>query len=85
MVQRGFFLNPKEEQPYMIVDPTLTKSEIKAKIITVSAQMEESANVGDSITSASARVDYNNRYNNFKNQLEQLYSMKANLVARREW
>lgn len=69
----------------MIIDPTLTKSEIETEISTVKTKLDDIAEVGDSITSASARVDYNNRYNHYRRKLESLYSMKANLVTRGEW
>ena len=69
----------------MTIDPTLTKSEIETKIAEIETKLDNVAEVGDSIRSAGTAVEYNNRYNHFKRQLEQLYAMKSNLVRRGEW
>ncbi len=68
----------------MLINPTLTRTQIEAKIAILETKVDEMAEVGDSISSAGAQVDYNNRYNHYKNQLEQLYSMLTNAIARGE-
>lgn len=69
----------------MIVDPSLTPSEVKAEIEIQKQLMNDNAQVGDKISSSGASVEYANRYNNAKNQLEQLYAMKASYIRRGEW
>ena len=69
----------------MINDPCATKSEIATLISTKKVELDEFAKEGDKIKSSGAQVDYNHRYNKIKQDLEELYSMKANLVARGEW
>jgi len=68
----------------MIINPTLTSVQIDAKIEEVELKLEEMAEIGDKITSSGAMVEYNNRYSHYKNQLEQLYSMKTQKTMRGE-
>jgi len=68
----------------MIINPTLSVTEIDIKITEVETTLQEMAEVGDKITSSGATVEYNNRYNHYKSQLEQLYSMKTQKTMRGE-
>lgn len=69
----------------MIIDPALSKIEIQTKINTINTKLDALAETGDTIMSAGAKVEYNNRYNHFRKQLETLYSMKTTLISRGEW
>ncbi len=68
----------------MIINPNLTKAQIEAKVATIETTLDDMAQVGDKITSSGAMVEYNNRYNHYKNQLEQLYSMLTQKINRGE-
>lgn len=69
----------------MTIDPSLTKTEIIAKITAINEELTSRRRVGDEISSAGSTIKYNNDYNHLKKDLEQLYAMKANLIARGEW
>jgi len=69
----------------MMTDPTLTKAQIEAEITDIKSKLEAAADIGDEIKSMGASVTHNHRYNHYKRRLEELYSMKANLVTRGEW
>jgi len=68
----------------MIIHPHLTKAEIEIKISAIEVKLDDMAEVGDEILSAGATVKYNNRYNHYKRQLEQLYSMLTQKINRGE-
>jgi len=68
----------------MLIDPTLSLTEIEAEIVIIKSKLSDRAEMGDMILSGGAEVEYNNAYNYYKEQLEQLYSMKTQKKNRGE-
>ena len=66
----------------MLIDPNLTLTEIKEKIAVLEPKVDEVADVGDEFSSMGTTVKNNNRYNHYKAQLQQLYSMKSSKIRR---
>lgn len=68
----------------MITRPTLTKSQIIAKLDEYETMLDEIAMAGDKVSSQGAIVEYNQRYNHYKNKISELNKMLAYYEGRGE-